>query len=259
MRVAIFKPLFIALVSFCALMGTLFVFSPPAPATGETPLEPKPVNIEAPKLTGTPVVGKTLTCSQGGWANNPTSYTYLWVRDGSPIAGKVSNIYVVRSADVRHSIACRVTASNSGGEYTIVGLPSGAYKVTFRAGSEVGNYMTKYYNGESSRSEANSVSVTAGSVTSGIDAAMSVGGEIVGRVTDATTHVGVAGVLACAEAEGSQEGCAVTNAAGEYTISGLPSGSYSIWFTTNSPFAVAGAGMDSTPISLREPKQTRFR
>jgi hypothetical protein len=201
------------------------------PAAGESiPAASQPVNTSAPTLTGTPVVGRTLSCSQGGWANNPAGYTYAWLRNGSPIAGQTGSTYVVQSADLGHLLTCQVTASNSGGEYTIQDLPTGLYKVTFSAGEGVGNFMTQYFNRQSSRSEANRVSVTTGSVTSGIDAAMPAGGEITGRVINAATHAGVAGVGACAETEGSQEGCAVTNAAGEYTISGLPSGSYSIWF-----------------------------
>jgi hypothetical protein len=225
-------------VSLCALVFALLVFSAPALATvGETPPpEPGPVNTSAPTVTGTPVVGQTLSCSTGGWANNPAAYTYTWLRDGSPIAGQTGSTYVVQSADLGHSITCRVIASNSGGEYTIGGLPSGSYKVTFSAGEGIGNYLTQYFNGQSYRSEANRISVTAGSVTSGVNAAMPVGGEITGRVTNAATHAGVAGVGACAETEGGQEGCAVTNATGEYAIGGLPTGSYTIWFHEISEF-----------------------
>ncbi|HEY2201239.1 MAG TPA: carboxypeptidase-like regulatory domain-containing protein, partial [Solirubrobacteraceae bacterium] len=215
----------------------------PAVALGETtPVAPKPVNTEAPKLTGMPAVGQTLSCSAGGWVNSPTGYTYTWVRNGSPIMGQTGSSYVVQRPDYGHSISCQVTASNSGGEYTIVGLPTSLYKVTFHAEFEVGNYMTQYFNGESYRGEANRVSVAAGSVRSGINATMVAGGEITGRVTNAVTHVGVAGAGACAETEGHQESCAVTNAGGEYTITGLPSGSYSIWFHANSGNGRPGPG-----------------
>ena len=209
----------------------------PVLATGATPpQEPKPVNTGVPKLTGTPVVGQTLTCSTGSWANNPTGYSYVWLRSDSPIPGQTGITYVVQSADQGHSISCLLTASNSGGEYTIGGLPSGSYEVSFFAGEGSGNYMTQYFNGQSFQSEANRISVTDGSVTAGINAAMPAGGEITGRVTNAATHGGVAGVGACAETEGRQEGCVVTNATGEYTIGGLPSGSYSIWFTEDSEY-----------------------
>jgi len=225
------------LVSLCALVCALLVFSAPALATNEAPPpEPKPVNTEAPKLTGTPAVGQTLTCSAGAWANNPTGYSYVWLRDGSPITGQTASAYVVGSADEGHSISCQVTASNSGGEYAIQGLPSGSYKVWFFAGEGSGNYMTQYFNGQSFQSEANRISVTDGGVTAGINAAMPAGGEITGRVTNAATHAGVVGVGACAETEGRQEGCVVTNTAGEYTIAGLPGGSYSIWFTEDSEY-----------------------
>jgi hypothetical protein len=212
----------------------------PAIAAGESaPPAIAPVNTSAPSLAGTPAVGQTLTCSTGGWANYPSSFGYQWLRDGSPIAGQTASTYLVQSADRSHSLSCRVTASVGAGEYTIIGLPTGAYKVTFhgsssRAASGIGDYMTTYFHQELSLGEANPVEVTAGEVTSGIDAIMPAGGEISGRVLNAATHAGVEAVGVCAEAEGRQEGCVVTNAAGEYTISGLPTGSYRVWFTAYS-------------------------
>src|SRR5690242_2403166 len=86
---------------------------------------PTPINTSAPALTGTPVPGQTLTCSTGAWANNPSGYTYVWLRDGSPVPGQSASTYVVQNADSGHSISCQVTAVNVGGEYTIVGLSSG--------------------------------------------------------------------------------------------------------------------------------------
>jgi len=75
----------------------------------------KPALIAAPTLTGTPAVGKTLSCSQGGWANNPTNLAYRWLRDGVAIAGHTSGTYTLQHADAGNGIACEVTASNAAG------------------------------------------------------------------------------------------------------------------------------------------------
>jgi hypothetical protein len=208
-------------------------------ASAAIPAGASPVNTAAPVLGGTPSVGKTLNCSTGTWAGEPTGFGYAWLRDGRPIAGQTGSTYVVQATDRGHLLSCQVAATVGAGQYTIIGLPSGAYKLVFRAGSygdsdEIGDYLTTYYHEQFAPGEANGVLVTAGAVTSGIDATMPVGGEITGTVTDAVTHAGVSGVGACAETEGRQEACATTNAAGEYTISGLPSGSYTIWYYASS-------------------------
>jgi Carboxypeptidase regulatory-like domain len=215
----------VVITAFAMLLG-------PALAAGETPPTPlKPVNTAAPALTGTPAVGQTLSCSQGSWANNPTSFAYAWLRDGSLIAGQTASAYTVQSADQGHSISCQVTAGNSGGQYTIPSLASGSYKVSF-FGFEGGNYVSQYFNGKSSSSAANAVAVIAGGTTSGIDAALRTGGQVTGKVTDALSHASLPHIEVCASPAGSSGfgGCAVTNAAGEYTISGLESGSYKIEF-----------------------------
>ena len=58
-----------------------------------------PVNTSPPQITGTPQVGHVLSCSQGTWTNNPTSFAYKWNRDGTAITGATSSSYTVVSAD----------------------------------------------------------------------------------------------------------------------------------------------------------------
>jgi hypothetical protein len=118
------------------------------------------------------------------------------------------------------------------GEYTMRGLAAGSYKVEFSPGFESSlNYVTQYYDGQSSPASATPVTVTQGSVTPGIDAALEAGGEITGTVTDATTHVDLPNiaVLAIGASEASG-GFAITNTSGQYTIQGLATGSYKLEF-----------------------------
>lgn len=193
---------------------------------------PTPVNTSAPTLTGSPTPGQVLGCSPGSWSGNPSSFSYAWLRDGSPIAGQTGSTYLVQTADQGHSISCSVTATNSGGEYTIAGLPSGSYQVSFGHPLGViveGNYLSQYFNGQSSAESANLVSVTAPSMVSGIDAQLQPGGQITGKVISAVTHAPAANIEVCARNSTLVFGsCAVTDSAGDYTIVGLPSGSYEV-------------------------------
>lgn len=226
------KPFAMRAVVLLAMLVSGFIGAQPAAGEPAAPNAPKPVNIGAPTLTGTPAVGQTLTCSPGVWAGNPNAFAFAWLRNGVAIVGQSAATYVVQSADQGDTLACAVTASNGGGEYTIVGLASGSYKVQFFGGYELNtNYLPQYFNGKLTLSAATAVGVTAGATTSGVNAALAPGGEIAGVVTN-TAHASIADVSVCAGATGSgfSGNCAETNAAGEYTIVGLASGSYTISF-----------------------------
>ena len=226
-----------ALLVMIALFGLMLV---PALALGiaeggpiTAPAAQAPVNTAAPTLTGTPALGQTLSCSTGTWANNPTSFSYAWLRSGVPIAGQTAGKYVVQAADQGHTISCQVTAGNGGGSYTIMGLPSGSYKVGFYSGQGGGtNYLDQYYNGKGTEAEGTPVAVTSPATTQGVNAELHAGGAINGRVTAAATHAPLADVDACAYEGEKYVGCAETNANGEYTITGLATGSYVVEFSS---------------------------
>jgi hypothetical protein len=219
----------LAIVVIVATFCMLLVPSMATAIVSPSPLS-KPVNTVLPSLTGTPAVGKALSCSTGSWTNNPTSFTYTWLRNGSLIPGQAASTYIVQSADLGHSISCEVTAGKLNGEYTISGLPSGSYKVFFSDSDGNNNYLTQYYNGKSSFAEADAVSVTAGGITPNINAALQAGGQISGKVTAASGGAALANIEVCASGTAGG-GCASTNGGGEYTILGLPTGSYSVNFS----------------------------
>ena len=124
-------------------------------------------------------------------------------------------------------IECRTGITSASGEYTIEGLTEGHYRVGFNAAG----FATQYYNDVSSLFEATPVSVTTGIVTEHIDAQLEEAGEgaVAGRVTNASNGQGAGGVEVCVFASGTH--CAETNGNGEYTISGLPVGPYSVNFS----------------------------
>ncbi len=128
-------------------------------------------------------------------------------------------------------IECKTDATNASGEYTLEGLTEGHYRVGFNATG----FATQYYNDASSLSDSTPVSVTTGNVTEHINGELEEEGPgtVTGRVTSASTGQGVGGVSVCAD--GFDEGghCTETNANGEYTISGLSVGSYTIYFSAS--------------------------
>lgn len=75
-----------------------------------------PVNTVAPTIDNTsPNVGDTLTANPGTWTNTPTSFTYQWLRAGTPIGGATSSTYTTVEADAGDAISVKVVAVNASG------------------------------------------------------------------------------------------------------------------------------------------------
>ncbi len=108
-----------------------------APQTAEAVY--RPAATSNPTITGgTMTVGSVLTCSDGGWAdesNEPTSFSYGWMRDGSPIADAEESTYTTTGSDIGHQLTCTVTASNAAGETTATSSPIGPIAATAGSGS----------------------------------------------------------------------------------------------------------------------------
>ena len=89
-----------------------------------------PVNQTAPSISGSAVVGQTLTASAGTWTNGPEGYAYQWLRcqgaDCPPIPGAASSTYLVAAADEGRTLKVAVTASNSGGSGQATSAPTAA-------------------------------------------------------------------------------------------------------------------------------------
>lgn len=83
----------------------------------------KPFWFLAPTITGTPNAGETLSLTGGNVSGNPEpTFTYQWMRGGSPIAGATSATWVATEGD---AVVCLVTAVNSQGSDIIATNPFG--------------------------------------------------------------------------------------------------------------------------------------
>ncbi len=83
-----------------------------------------PTNTTPPTISGIAQQGKTLTESHGSWENEPTGYSYQWLRcdssakNCSTISEATGQSYLLTAADVGHTIIVQETASNATGEST---------------------------------------------------------------------------------------------------------------------------------------------
>jgi streptogramin lyase len=113
-----------------------------APVSAELWDGEAPTNTEAPKISGTPLVGVRLAASSGKWSNSPVVYSYQWedCSEGGvvcvPIAGATNANYTPTSSETGHVLLVEVFATNGGG--TVM-----AYSATVTVGVEVTEYLLK--------------------------------------------------------------------------------------------------------------------
>lgn len=121
--------------------------------------------------------------------------------------------------------------TDAAGEYEVGELVPGEYAVEFMPGTAGLNYLYEAWNDQRMWVAADPVTVEAGAVQN-IDAELSEGGELKGRIVNALSGVPVGGVEVCAEPTHweVEEGCAVSDPAGEYTIFGLGTDNYRVGF-----------------------------
>jgi len=76
-----------------------------------------PANTVAPVISGTVLIGETLTSTTGTWTGQPApTFTYQWTLAGANITGATAATYVLTAADVvGTNVACTVTATNVAG------------------------------------------------------------------------------------------------------------------------------------------------
>lgn len=88
---------------------------------GQAAIQAIPVNTAPPTISGTATVGQTLTANNGTWTNNPTTYSYQWLRCNGggnsclSVANGTQKTYSLVAADGGQTIKVRVSATNTDG------------------------------------------------------------------------------------------------------------------------------------------------
>jgi hypothetical protein len=141
-----------------------------------------------------------------------------------------------------------IVYANTAGVYTVTQLANTAYRLKFEPHGTANLYLTEYYNDKPTLAAADPVPVALGQTVTGIDAVLTRGGTIQGTVTDATTGAPLADVVVSAYIDSAGSGCAgdfvflasaTTDAAGNYTLTKLPTGDYRLRFQPSSNGASA--------------------
>lgn len=132
------------------------------------------------------------------------------------------------------------------GTYEFTGLDTGSYAVRFRPGTPFGppgaepsdpDYATQWYDGETTRADAQPLDVVPGGVFEDVDAEMTTGGRIIGTITAPGGAPLPSGYVCTVPSGSEEERCGFADHNGNYKIQGLPPGSYRVRFGAN---AVAG-------------------
>ncbi len=120
-----------------------------------------------------------------------------------------------------------LTTTNSKGEYTVPALVAGSYKVEFFPAGE-SEYALQYFEEKHTLAEATEVPLAEGQARPGVNANLRKGGVITGMISGNGAPVGNVEVFAFAQ--GGYSASVLSEADGDYTVKGLPAGSYRIEF-----------------------------
>lgn len=68
----------------------------------------------SPSVTGTAMVGETLTAEPGSWTPSDATFSYQWLASGNPIAGATGKTLALTADQVGMKVSVQVTASRTG-------------------------------------------------------------------------------------------------------------------------------------------------
>lgn len=145
--------------------------------------------------------------------------------DGSPVSGVTVSVSGPGGAWAS-------TLTEADGAYTLDALAAGSYVVSFFP--EGTDLKREYWQGTFDQAQATPVVIDDGETRSGIDASLVPGGAIQGVVTREDDGTGIAGADVQALDDNNEIVAATTaGASGEYTLAGLPAGSYRLRFASS--------------------------
>lgn len=129
------------------------------------------------------------------------------------------------------------TSVDANGYYTSPALPTGSYKIEFDTRSSGTPYIGEWYNDKASSPNADQVLITSTKDVT-INAALSLGGQIRGRVLAADTQQGLEEIYIYFSRLGGNSSSFVSSKAdGSYASFGLSPGVYTVRFTKSHPYS----------------------
>jgi hypothetical protein len=179
-------------------------------------------NADPIKLSNVATTGINAVLSEGGYISG-----IVTDEDDKDELLKNIRVYIYDSAETNMNIYSNYVDTNDEGEYDFAGLATGAYKLRFKDSKN--NYLEEFWDDKSSLSDAGTIVVTAGAVTSGKNAELTMGGKITGFVKS-TTGGALSGIKATLYDAKSEQSSASTDTdgGGEYSFNGLLSGNMAI-------------------------------
>jgi hypothetical protein len=139
----------------------------------------------------------------------------------------------VCAQDATSGAAVSCTHTNADGEYALPSVPPGSYRVGFWGERQSAAYAPQYYNDKPSFFEATNIAVAAGATITGIDAALQVGAQISGTLSDSASGAPLTGIAVCIlkNTSAAPERCTYSGPSGEYMLPGVASGTYLVAFS----------------------------
>jgi hypothetical protein len=143
-------------------------------------------------------------------------------QSGKPVAD-----VCVQALDQNQPSGTSPALTSSRGTYQITGLALGSYHVEFSACAAHFHYATQWYRNRAVQTAPVPVHVRAGVTTENIDARLTFGGTISGRVTNVSGKP-LFNICPVAYSSGGQPVTGHTSRAGTYKLPGLSTGSYTV-------------------------------
>lgn len=168
----------------------------------------------------------------------------------APPGQSVSGVQVYAYTTSEYSYAAWASVG-ADGAYRLVGLRPGTYRLKF-APAQGSALMSEWYNDKGSFASADGLTVAAGDVRDRIDASLDIGGSISGTVTvpsGMTLGSGPSAIRVSASAASgvSSYASATVGLDGRYTITGLTSGTYRVFFDAPSGSGLVDEYYDDAP------------